>query len=63
MSHSNLASGTATTTDTVARSFKNNGDVHSIDPNVWIVLLIREISVIPNSEGEVAFSVEVPCRD
>ena len=44
----------------VARSFENDVDVHSVDSDIWIVFLLREIRVITDSKGKVSLGVEVP---
>ena len=47
----------------VARSFENDVDVHSVNSDVWIVLLLGEIRVITDSEGKISLSVKVPTWD
>ena len=44
----------------VTRSFENDVDVHSVNSDVWIVLLLREIRVITDSKGKISLGVKVP---
>jgi hypothetical protein len=63
MALANLALCLSASADTVAWSLKNDVDVHTVDTDVWIVLLLREIRVVTNSEGEVSLRIEVPAWD
>ena len=44
----------------VTRSFENDVDVHSVDSDIWIVLLLGEIRIITDSEGKISLGVKVP---
>jgi hypothetical protein len=60
---SDLTLGSATATDSVARALNNNGNVHPVDSDFWVVLLPGEIRVISDPKGKVSLIIKVPRRN
>ena len=58
-----LALCLSTSADTVTRSLENDVDVHTVDTDVWIVLLLWEIRIVADTEREVSLCVKVPAWD
>ena len=63
MALANLALCLSASADTVARSLENDVDVHTVDTDVWIVLLLWEIRVVTDTKGEIALCIKVPTWD
>ena len=57
---SDLALGSASAADSMARAFYDNGDVHPVDSDFGVILLPGEVSIITNAEGKVSLTVKVP---
>lgn len=60
MALANLALRLATSADTVARSFENDIDVHTVDTDIWIVFLLWEVRVVTDTKRQIALCVKVP---